>query len=131
MARSKRRTTADKLADTIRTVLDEYGDEIQNQTQNAVEDVTKAAVKAVRANAKASFGTTHNYRYAKGWTSQLETRRYSAQGVVYNKDVPGLPHLLENGHAKRGGGHTEGVRHIAPVEEQIITQFQKELEERI
>lgn len=128
MARAKR-AAADKLADTINQILTEYGDDIQELTTTAVQDVTKAAVKAVKANSRAYFGGTG--KYAKGWTSQVETGRTSAQGTIYNGSVPGLPHLLEKGHAKRGGGRTQGVEHIAPVEEQVVEQFRKVLEEKI
>lgn len=119
----------DKLADTINRVLQDYSDDISALSTDAVKDVTKAAVKAVKANSRQKFGGTG--RYAKGWTSTIETGRLSAQGIVYNKDVPGLPHLLEHGHAKRGGGRVEGVEHIAPVEKQIVEQFYKEVESKI
>lgn len=128
MARAKK-TTADKLSDSITQILEEYGEDVYKLTTTAVQDVTKAAVKAVKANSRSYFGGTG--KYAKGWTSQVETGRTSAQGVVYNAKVPGLPHLLEKGHAKRGGGRTQGVEHIAPVEEQVVEQFRKVLEEKI
>lgn len=124
-----KKCAVDKLADTINRVLSEYSDEVSTHTTEAVKDVTKAAANAVKANSRASFGGTG--KYARGWTSTIETGRLSAQGVVYNKDVPGLPHLLEHGHAKRGGGHTNGVEHIAPVEKQVVEQFYREVESKL
>lgn len=124
-----KKTTIEKLTADIQKVLQEYGEEVNLQTEEAVKAVTKKGVKAVKSAAKSTFGGEGDY--AKGWTSQVETGRFSAQGVIYNKDVPGLPHLLENGHAKRGGGRVPGRVHIAPVEEKLVETFQKDLEEKL
>ena len=50
--------------------------------------------------------------------------------TLYSK-VPGLPHLLENGHAKRGGGRVPGKTHIAPVEQELIKQFEEQIEKAV
>ena len=121
-----RATPIDRLAATIQNELADYADGVTETLKEATTKVTKAGVKAIRAEARAKFGGTG--KYAKGWTSTVETGKRSAQGVIYNKDAPGLPHLLENGHANRGGGRTPGRPHIAPVEEMIAQQFQQEVE---
>ena len=41
--------------------------------------------------------------------------------------VPGLPHLLEYGHAKRGGGRVPGRAHIKPVEDKITKDFERKV----
>lgn len=121
-----RATSLDKLASVIQAELQGYADGVTETLKEATKKVTKAGVKAIRAEARQKFGGTG--KYAKGWTSTVETGKHGAQGTIYNKDVPGLTHLLENGHAKRGGGRTAGVAHIAPVEEIIAQQFTEEVE---
>lgn len=118
------KTTIEKLQKDIQKVLDEYGDEIQMRTEDAVKAVTKKGVKAMKSASGVFKGTGE---YASGWTSQVETNRYSAQGVIYNQKVPGLPHLLEHGHANRNGGRTAGREHIAPVEEELVKTFERDL----
>lgn len=121
-----RATPLDRLAQTIQNELADYAVGVTDTLKEATKKVTKAGVNALRAEARQKFKGTG--KYAKGWTSTVETGKHSAQGVIYNKDAPGLPHLLENGHAKRGGGRTAGVPHIATVEEMIALQFTEEVE---
>ena len=114
-----------RLADEIRKILDEYQDDVLGLSNEAVQKTVKAGVKALKAESKSKFGGKG--KYAAGWTSYFETGRVSAQGVIYNAATPGLPHLLERGHANRGGGFTPGRPHIAPIEEKIIQEFEQNL----
>lgn len=120
-----KKTSIDKLSAAIHDILAEYGDDVQENLSDAVKQVTKKGARAVKAAAKTTFGGTGEY--AAGWTSRAETGRFSAQGYIYNKDVPGLPHLLENGHANRNGGRTPGREHIKPVEQKIVKEFEAEV----
>ena len=124
-----RKTPVDKLSAEIASILSDYGDDVKSSMDGVVKKVTKAGAKALRAASKRSFGGSG--AYAKGWTSTVETGRRSSQGIIYNKDLPGLPHLLEHGHLNRDGSRTPGRLHIAPVEEQIVEDFVKEVEESI
>lgn len=124
-----RKTPVDKLSAEIASILSDYGDEVKNSMSEAVKKVTKAGAKALRAQSKQTFGGSG--AYAKGWTSTVDTGKRSAQGVIYNKDLPGLPHLLEYGHLNRDGSRTQGRVHIGTVEDQIIADFVKEVEESL
>lgn len=119
----------DQLTRSIEKILSEYSGDVQTDVNEAVKKVSMAGAKAVKASARSSFGGTG--KYAAGWTSKAETGRLSAQGVIYNKDTPGLPHLLENGHANRGGGRTPGRAHIKPVEEKIVKDFEERLRKKL
>lgn len=124
---ASRKITADNLGEAIAEILEEYGDEVQKDMDDVVKDVGKAGVKAIKS-ASGVFGGTGKYR--KGWTSQIDTERYGSTVTIYNR-TPGLPHLLENGHAKRGGGRVPGKTHIAPVEQELIKQFEEQIEKAV
>lgn len=120
-----RKTPIDKFSAEIASILDWYSEEVYGSLEEAVKEVTKAGAKALRAESKRTFGGTG--RYAKGWTSTVETGKRSAQGTIYNKDLPGLPHLLEYGHLNRDGTRTPGRVHIATIEQQIAREFEEEV----
>lgn len=124
-----RKTPADKLSYEIRSILDEYAAEVSADVEKTVKAVSKAGVKALRTQSRQTFGGSG--RYAKGWTSALEVKRTSKRGIIYNKDVPGLPHLLEHGHLNRDGSRTPGKIHISKIEDQLEKSLEKELTESL
>ena len=124
-----KKTPIDKLQESIEEILEKYGEEVTLATKEAIQEVTKAGAKAVKANAKGSFGGTG--KYASGWKSRYEDGRLEGKGIIYNAALPGLPHLLEFGHAKRGGGRVSGVVHIEPVEREIMDRFEKLLRTKL
>ena len=124
-----RKVPADKLTQEVEKILNKYQEDVQGNLNEIVKDMSKQGAKTLRSQAKTTFGGTG--AYAKGWTSTVETGRVSAQGTIYNKDVPGLPHLLEHGHANRGGGRTPGRVHIATVEQALIKEFEQKVKSKL
>lgn len=118
-----------KLSDEIADLLNDYVDEIADGTDEAAKKYAQQCRKDIKANAKAKFGGSG--KYANGWSiKQTSKERGTAAYTVYNK-YPGLPHLLENGHAKVNGGRVPGRTHIAPAEQDAVEGFQNEVEELI
>lgn len=115
----------EKLGDAIKEILDEYREEVETNSEDAVKKVTKAGVSALKATSRSTFGGKG--KYASGWTSKVYPGRITTEAVIYNATTPGLPHLLEFGHAKRGGGRVAGRSHIAPIEQKIAQEFEQQL----
>ena len=119
------KTTVETLAADIQAILAESGEEITSLTKETVKKVGQKGVQALRSNSSIFGGSG---KYASGWASKVEDSRLGAKAILYNAKVPGLPHLLEHGPAKRGGGRVAGRIHIAPVEEELDRMFTSELE---
>ena len=132
-----KKLTADRLGEEIKGILDEYADDVAQNLGVITKEITKKGVKALKTESRSTFGQTarRKKKYANTWTSQTETGRISAQGVIYNTQA-GLPHLLEHGHVSRNGtgrtfGTVPGRVHIAKVEDELIENFQRELQSRL
>lgn len=124
-----KRTPIDKLTQEVDKILQEYGDDVQDNLDEIVSDLTKQGAKTLRSQSRSTFGGSG--KYASGWTSKTETGRVSRQGTIYNQRVPGLPHLLEHGHANRGGGRTPGRVHISTVEQALIKEFESKVKNKL
>lgn len=121
---SNRRISLEQLPDAISDILDEYQGEILSNLPEITDKVGKKGVQALKTSAKSKFNGT---KYAAGWRSTTEYTRMGANVTIYNAKLPGLPHLLEHGHAKRGGGRVEGRAHIQPVEEKLIKEYERKI----
>ena len=58
---------------------------------------------------------------------QSQNTRLGAEAVIYSR-IPGLPHLLEHGHATRNGGRKGQRVHISPVTDKINESLIREFE---
>lgn len=128
--------TADNLEAEVKKILEEYGEEVNDNLGDIVKNMTKKGVQALRAESASTFGTSRNrkQKYSKTWKSQIETGRLSTQGTLYNEQS-GLPHLLEHGHALVAGGRkvgeVAGRVHIAKVEDELIRLFEREVKSKL
>ena len=124
-----KKVSADAFSSEIGKVLAKYGGDVKENLDEITKRLAKKGAKEITAKARSMFGGTGEY--ASGWTTRYETGRFSAQGVIYNGDVPGLPHLLEKGHALRNGGRYPGYAHIAPVEQELIKAYENEVKAKL
>ena len=91
----------------------------------------KKSAKAVKEQINGS-APVRTGRYAKSW--KVKTTAESSQEIeqtVYSPNRYMLSHLLEKGHAKRGGGRVRAIPHIAPAEEMGIEMLQDLIEKAL
>ncbi len=121
----------DALGAEIAKKMEEYAAEVAGDVKEEAKAVAKEAVKELKTTSPEGPGSKKGH-YKDGWTSKVESENAVSVGIrVYNKKKPGLTHLLEKGHATRGGGRVEGIPHIAPVEQQAIKDYEQRLKERM
>lgn len=121
---AEKRVTVDKMSDAIMAGLKEYADLATDTVKEAVKDSAKTVKKEIQENAPKRTG-----RYRKSWTSKKTTENSNSMTVtVYSKDRYQIAHLLEHGHAKRGGGRVAGREHIAPAEEKGKQELLRKIE---
>ena len=101
--------------------LAEFTEDVQEALTESADEVTKEAVKALKATSP-----TRTKKYAKSWIRKKTSNGY----VIYNKRYY-LTHLLEHGYTKRGGGRVEGIKHIEPVEQQAVQSFEEKVREKL
>ena len=120
--------SVDQLAAEIAKGLAEYSQDVVEKVNVSSEKVGKATVKQLRQTSPKKTG-----KYAKSWTMSTEKEIGQPHKRIIHAKAPHyrLTHLLEHGHAKRGGGRVEGRPHIRPAEEEVIREFTREVEEAI
>ncbi len=121
---SSQRVNIDGLADAVMEGLREYAALATDDMKKAVREAGKTVKQEISATAPRDTGA-----YAKSWTiKNLKETSDSLEVVVHSKKRYRLTHLLEHGHAKRGGGRVAGRPHIAPAEQKGIEQLEREIE---
>lgn len=119
-----RRVSIDALADTVMEYLNGYAKVSTENMKKAVRKAGNTVKREVGANAPKDTG-----KYAKSWSVKNTKETSNALEVtVYSRNKYQLAHLLEYGHAKRGGGRVAGKSHIATAEETGIRQLEAEIE---
>lgn len=106
-------TSVDDMASEIMKGLTEYADLADTEMKKAVRKTATEVKKELSCNAPKDTGA-----YSKSWaTKKVRENSHSLEMMVHSKNRYQLAHLLEHGHAKRGGGRVAARPHIAPAEE--------------
>ena len=112
------------MAHVIMEGLQEYADLTTDDLKKAVKKAGDEAKKDIQNNAPVKTGA-----YKKSWTVKTTKETSNAmEVVVHSRNRYQLAHLLEFGHAKRGGGRTRAFPHIAPAEQRAAELLEREVE---
>ena len=111
------------LADAIMDTLEEYSELATKDLKQAVRDAGETVRKEIRTNAPKDTGD-----YAKSWAvKKMKETSSSLTVAVHSGNRYQLAHLLEFGHAKRGGGRVAARPHIASAEQKGMEYLEEEI----
>ena len=121
------RVRIDQLSAVVMEGLTEYADLAADELKKAVKKAGNSVKKDIQEGAPKDTGA-----YAKSWSvKNVKETSNSIELVVHSRNRYQLSHLLEFGHAKRGGGRVPGKAHIVPAEERAERTLEQEIEKAL
>ena len=116
-------TKIDNLANEILEGLKEYADLASDDVKKAVIKAGNEVRKEISASAPVDTG-----KYDKSWSvKKTKETSNSLEVTVHSRNRYQLAHLLEHGHAKRGGGRVAARPHIAQAEQNAVETLESEI----
>lgn len=119
-----RKISVNQLSEAIIEQLTEYAEVVTEDMKDAVKNAGKTVRKDIEVSAPRDTGI-----YAKSWVVKTTKESSSAlQVTVHSRNSYRIAHLLEHGHAKRGGGRVSARPHIAAAKKTGIEQLERDIE---
>ena len=117
------KVSIDQMDDAIMECLEKYAKVSTDDMKAAVKKTANDVKKDIQAGAPVDTG-----KYKKSWAvKNMQEDSNSIDLVVHSRNRYQLAHLLEHGHAKRGGGRVDAKPHIAQAEENAIETLETEI----
>ena len=115
-----------QFAETVGGFLEEYGKEAKYALVKAVEE-TALETKQDLTGA-GGFGGT---KFKKSWQKKTEKGKLGEISAQVGNKIYRITHLLEFGHAKRGGGRVQGYNFVAPVNDKVEERVMNKMKEAL
>lgn len=121
MARTIKASQLDK---ELQDMLSTYATDVSRGLEKLKLEEAKETRDEVKANIK-----SQNLIRTGDYQKSISYKKSGTSYVVYAR-APHyrLTHLLEKGHAKRGGGRVRAYPHIGPAEQKMIKRYTKGIE---
>lgn len=114
----------DELGIELSKIISEYTEEVRAAIDEEVDTTAKKVLDEIKATSPKKTG-----KYRKGFKIKKNDAKGSTGRIIYNKDRPGLVHLLELGHAKKGGkGRVSAQPHLRPAYDKYVPRMEKNIE---
>lgn len=122
-----RNTSIDDMDSAIMTELEKYAGIAADDLKDAVKETAKSVRKDIQDSAPVDTG-----KYKKSWSvKNVHEDSESIDLVVHSRNRYQIAHLLEHGHAKRGGGRVAARPHIASAEQRGNEKLAETIESKL
>jgi len=122
-----RNTSIDDMDSAIMAELGKYAGIAADDLKDAVKETAKSIRKDIQDNAPVDTG-----KYKKSWSvKNVHEDSESIDLVVHSRNRYQIAHLLEHGHAKRGGGRVAARPHIANAEQRGSEKLAETIESKL
>lgn len=119
---------AKDLAEQLNDVLMLYSAEVTEQVKADAKETADEAQQKIRESGKYANRTG---KYRRGWkVKKIFENANEVRYKIYNTRYQ-LTHLLEKGHAKKGGGRVAPRVHIRPAEVWAQQEFMKRVKKAV
>ena len=122
-----RTVSIDEMENAIMEELEKYADLAADELKAAVKETAASVRKDIQAGAP-----VHTGKYKKSWSvKNVREDSESIELVVHSRNRYQIAHLLEHGHAKRGGGRVAAKPHIASAEQRGNEKLVQTIEQKL
>lgn len=118
-----KKVSIDEMDKAIEKELTDYKDLATDDLKKAVKSAAKTVKQDIQEKAPVLTG-----RYRDSWKITKTEETSDKLVLTVHAGRYQLTHLLEHGHAKRGGGRVAAIPHIAPAEEEGEKQLEEDIE---
>lgn len=125
----KGRVKVDSFSDAVQELFNEYG----VICDTIVEQATEATLESIKQDVQTGANVrTGKYKESIAVDYTGKKGSYYKNGAVWGGEHGyRVAHLLENGHAKVGGGRVSGNPHWAPAEATGAEKYVEALKQRL
>ena len=116
----------DGFANAVKSLIDEYGEEVQKDIDEVIPQVAKEAQRKLKSAGKPSWKV-----YNASWAVDVQNKRLGIVATVHNRKRYKLTHLLEFSHPMPQGGMSTAYPHIAPVNDWVQDEVIRKVEEKL
>ncbi|AAW39675.1 HK97 gp10 family phage protein [Dehalococcoides mccartyi] len=122
-----RTVSIDEMDNAIMEELEKYADLAADELKAAVKETAASVRKDIQSGAPVDTG-----KYKKSWSvKNVREDSESIKLVVHSRNRYQIAHLLEHGHAKRGGGRVAAKPHIASAEQRGNEKLMQTIEQKL
>ena len=122
-----RTVSIDEMDSAIMDELEKYAELASDDLKAAVKETAASVRKDIQAGAPVDTG-----KYKKSWSvKNVHEDSESIDLVVHSRNRYQIAHLLEHGHAKRGGGRVAAKPHIASAEQRGNEKLVQTIEQKL